>query len=138
MGTYTQLLKSESPPAKQKASKRQLSSESAPPANERKVKKGSHDTTIPPYHDTLTPRYHDTTVEKVRKRVKEFGKEAATHRFTDKEKGVVAEIIFTYKSQGIRTSENEITRIAINYAIEDYKENGENSILDKVLKALNE
>ena len=85
----------------------------------------------------MTPRYHDTIVEIVRKAVKEFGKEAATHRFTPEEKRGVADIIYTYQASGIRTSENEITRIAVNYMIQDYKENGENSILDKILKALN-
>jgi hypothetical protein len=43
----------------------------------------------------------------------------------------------TYKRQGIRTSENEITRIAINYIIAEYKQNGEESILAKILKRLN-
>ena len=94
------------------------------------------DTTTPRYHDTTVSRYHDT-VELVRKAVKDFGKEAATHRFTLEEKKMLSDIIYAYKGQEIRTSENEITRIAINYINEDYKKNGENSILDKVLKALN-
>jgi hypothetical protein len=96
------------------------------------------DTVIPRHHDTMTPRYHDTMIELVRKAVKEFGKEAATHRFTLAEKRAVADIIYTYKSRGVRTSENEISRIAVNYLIEDFKENGEASILDKVLRALND
>jgi hypothetical protein len=97
----------------------------------------NRDTMIPSNHDTMTPRYQEIIVETVRKAVKEFGKEAATHRFTPDEKRKVADIIYTYKTTGIRTSENEITRIAVNYLIEDYEENGENSILDKILKALN-
>ena len=43
-----------------------------------------------------------------------------------------------YKGQGIRTSENEITRIAINYLVENYKQDGENSILARVIERLNE
>ena len=74
----------------------------------------------------------------VRKAVKEFGKEAATHRFTVAEKREVADIIYTYKNQGIKTSENEITRIAVNFIMEDYRENGKNSVLHKILEALNE
>lgn len=105
----------------------------------------NHDTVIPRYHDTMQPSNHDTTIprpetdifEAVRKAVKQIGKEAATHRFTLDEKNLLADIEYTYKRQGIRTSENEITRIAINYFIEDYRKNGEQSILAQVLKRLN-
>lgn len=104
------------------------------------------DTMTPRYHDTTVSRYHDTTVSQiygvgidlVRKAVKEFGKEAATHRFTDTEKKEIADLIYTYKNRGLRTSENEITRIAVNFVVQDYRENGENSVLHKILKALNE
>jgi hypothetical protein len=97
-----------------------------------------NNTTTPRYQDTTIPRYQDTTIELVRKAVKEFGKEAATHRFTMEEKRAIADIIYTYKNNGVKTSENEIARISVNYIIEDYRENGENSILHKILKALNE
>jgi hypothetical protein len=96
-----------------------------------------HDTTTPRNHDTTVSRYHDTIIELVRKAVKELGKEAATHRFTQEEKRALADIIYAYKNQGIKTSENEIARVAINFIIGDYKENGENSVLDRVLRALN-
>lgn len=101
-------------------------------------KSSKTDTTTPRYHDTTVSRYQETIYELVRKAVKEFGKEAATHRFTMEEKRAVADIIYTYKNNGIKTSENEIARISVNYIIEDYRENGENSILHKILKALNE
>jgi hypothetical protein len=111
----------------------------------------------PRKNDAMTPRYHDTTVstmqprnhatmvspvngdifDVVRKAVKQIGKEAATHRFTLDEKNLLADIEYTYKRQGIRTSENEITRIAINYFIEDYRKNGESSLLATILKRLN-
>ena len=95
------------------------------------------DTTTPRNHDTTVSRYHDTTIEAIRRVVKEFGKEAATHRFTAQEKQAIAEIVFAYKGKGVRTSENEIARIAINWLINDYHQNRENSILDLVLQALN-
>ncbi len=106
----------------------------------------NRDTVIPRHHDTMTPRDHDTTIpmvhgvaiELVRKAVKEFGKEAATHRFTPNEKKEIADLIYTYKSRGVKTSENEIARIAINFIVEDYRENGENSVLHRILEALNE
>ena len=89
----------------------------------------------------MTPRYRDTTdtepVEAIRKGVRELGEKAATHRFTHEEKEALADIEYTYRKQyGWQTSENEITRIAIRWLIEDYRGNGENSVLHKVLKAL--
>jgi RNA processing factor Prp31 len=104
----------------------------------KKVSSGNRDAMTPRNHETMVSRYHDTMIEIVRKAVKEFGKEAATHRFTLEEKKVIADIIYAYKGQGVRTSENEITRIAVNFIVSDYRENGENSFLDKVLRALNE
>ncbi|MBK8902026.1 MAG: hypothetical protein IPM53_12635 [Anaerolineaceae bacterium] len=113
-----------------------------PRIKEKKVKQEivvsrHHDTTQPSNHDTTVSRYHDTIVELLRKTVKIVGKEAATHRFTVEEKKAIKKIVFTYEDQGVLTSENEITRIAVNYLIEDYEQNGESSLLDKVLKALN-
>ena len=107
--------------------------------------KSNSDTMIPRHHDTTVSRNHDTTTpqhdidifEVVRKAVKQIGKEAATHRFTLEEKNLLADIEYTYKRRGIKTSENEITRIAINYLIEEYRQNGEESILAKILKRLN-
>jgi len=104
-----------------------------------------HDTMIPSNHDTMTPTNHDTVMpeqensleEAIRKAVKQVGKEAATYRFTEAEKEALADIEYSYKRQGIRTSGNEITRIGVNFLVEDYHRNGENSILAKILKLLN-
>lgn len=85
----------------------------------------------------MTPRYRDTSVEVIRAAVKVFGKEAATHRFTAEEKKALRDIVYVYEGQAIRTNENEISRIGVNFLIEDYRQNGENSVLHKVLKALN-
>lgn len=97
-----------------------------------------HDTTVSRYQDTTTPELHSVLIEQIRKAVKEFGKEAATHRFTVAEKKEIADLIYTYKNRGIKTSENEIARISVNFIVEDFKVNGENSVLHKILKALNE
>jgi hypothetical protein len=120
-------VKSSSPKAKK--AKIQPSSDTTTPRH--------HDTTIPSNHDTMTPPEGLDIFETVRKAVKQIGKEAATHRFTLDEKSLLADIEYTYKRQGIRTSENEITRIAINYFIEDYRKNGEQSLLVTILKRLN-
>ena len=87
-------------------------------------------------NDTMTPRYHDTTVETLRRAVKACGKEAATHRFTAAEKDAIAEIVYACKREGLRTTENEITRIAVNFIIAEYQAKGESSLLVKVLRAL--
>ena len=76
-------------------------------------------------------------LEKSRKAVRQVGKEAATHRFTLEEKNMLADIEYSYQRQGIKTSGNEIMRIATNFIIKDYRKNGENSILAKVLTRLN-
>jgi hypothetical protein len=137
-----------------KALLRSTKQPSPPPPPQKDVEQGTAkapkpDTTIPRHHDTavsaMPPRNQDTTVahaeddilDVVRRAVRQIGKEAATHRFTTDEKNSLADIEYTYRRQGIRTSENEITRIAINYFIEDYRTNGDSSLLANILKRLN-
>lgn len=84
-------------------------------------------------HDTTTP----AIVETIRKGVRQQGKEAATHRFTAEEKQAIADIVYTYGKEGYRTSENEIARIGLHWLIQDYQEKGRQSVLAKVLEALN-
>jgi hypothetical protein len=101
-------------------------------------------TTIPRNHDTTVSRQQDTTsvtrddsIEVVRKAVKSLGKEAATHRFTADEKDAIADIVYALKKKGITTSENEITRIAINYLIWEHRQSKQTSILSRVVERLN-
>lgn len=89
------------------------------------------------YHGVMTPHYEDVTIEHIRKAVKEFGKEAATHRFTSAEKRALANIIHNLNMQGIRTTENTIARIAINFIIDEFNQRGKDSLLGLVLQALN-
>ena len=89
-------------------------------------------------HDSMTSRYHDTIYETIRKAVKTFGKEVSTHRLTPEEKKAMADIVYAYRGRGIRTSENELSRIAINFLINDYRDNGENSLIEKILRLLHE
>ena len=72
----------------------------------------------------------------VRKAVRQTGKEVSFVRLTPEEKQQLSDIVYTYKRQGVKTSENEINRIAVNYLLEDYRANGENSVLQKVIEAL--
>ncbi len=94
--------------------------------------------TTPQKREVPVFTHQDDLVQHIRKAVKVFGKEAATHRFTLSEKKAIAEIVFDYRSQGIRTSENEIARIAMNYLFLEYRLNGKNSILHQTLVSLNQ
>lgn len=89
--------------------------------------------------DTMTPGNRDTMlplIDEIRHAVKELGKEAATYRFTKTEKDALRDLVYIYGRQGLKTSENEIARIAINWLFEDNKTSGEQSIIYLVLQAL--
>lgn len=78
----------------------------------------------------------DEVTEAIRRIVKRTGREVSFVRLSAEEKGRLADIVYTYKRQGVRTSENEINRIAINLLLEDYDANGGASVLARVLAAL--
>src|SRR5437762_4328580 len=80
--------------------------------------------------------YPDSIIETIRKAVKQTGREVTFVRLTPEEKSQLADIVYTYKRQGVKTSENEISRIAMSSLLEDYKANGQESILAKVIAAL--
>src|SRR5262249_49795863 len=80
---------------------------------------------------------HNQVVETIRKNVKRLGKEATFCRFTQEEKHALRDIIYTYKRAGIRTSENEVIRIAVNWLLENYQRDGQNSVLAQVIDKLN-
>ena len=76
-------------------------------------------------------------IEIIRKIVKTPAKEEVLYvRVSKDEKNQLGDIEYTYGRQGIDTSANELGRIAVNFLTADYKANGENSILAKVLAAL--
>lgn len=81
-------------------------------------------------------REQDRLLEEIRRTVKGQGKEVSYVRLTLEEKNQLADIIYSYKRQGVRTTETEISRIAINYLIEDYQANGQASILARLLVLL--
>jgi hypothetical protein len=126
-------------PLPDQAVSKQKSQGKVPVKKTQTAERQSHrDTTAPRHHDTTVARYHDVIIETVRKAVKAFGKEAATHRFTPEEKRALADLIHAYRGRGVKTSENQIARIAVNFVIDDYRQHGEHSLLDRVLKALHE
>ncbi len=97
----------------------------------------SHDVEISRSHEIMTSRYHDSLIEDIRKAVKVVGRAPGTIRLTEQEKSHLTDAIYTLGRQGIRTSENEVYRIAINFLLEDWREHGKKSMLVRVLAALN-
>ena len=87
-------------------------------------------------HATMQPDKHDDVIEHIRQAVKHTGKEAGTYRITRAEKKALLEICYSFRLAGIRTSENEITRIALNYLIHDHNNNPKDSILERVIEAI--
>jgi hypothetical protein len=77
-----------------------------------------------------------SAVEAIRQVIKAPGREVSYVRMTPEEKAQLSDIVYTYKRQGQKTSENELNRIAINYLLLDYHEHGEQSVLARVLAAL--
>jgi len=76
-------------------------------------------------------------LEAVRKTVKNPGKEEVLYvRLSKEEKDKLADISYTYKRQGIKTSDNELVRIALNSLLEDYEINGAKSVLALILDSL--
>jgi len=91
--------------------------------------------------DASTLAYiQDDIVETVRKTVKQVGKDTLYVRLTADEKHQVASVVYAlnemYRGESRKTSENEIGRIGVNFLLEDYKANGKQSILARVLAAL--
>ena len=83
----------------------------------------------------------DDIVETIRKTVKQVGKDTLFVRLTADEKHQVTSVVYAlnemYRGESRKTSENELGRIGVNFLLEEYKANGEQSILAKVLAALN-
>jgi hypothetical protein len=102
------------------------------------MKESMHTSSNASMHASNQPLTQETIIETIRKAVKDIGKDSATYRFTPEEKKALLELGFSYKMQGYKTSENELTRIAINFLLEDQRQNGRNSVLQRVLDALNQ
>ena len=101
-----------------------------------------HDTTPPRNLGTTVARNRDPVtldaVQRIRKATRQIGKEAATYRFTREEKQALADIIYSYSRLGLKTSENEVVRIAVNWLLGNHGALGEKSLLHRVLKLLKE
>jgi hypothetical protein len=104
-----------------------------------------HDTTPSRHHDTVKPirqdillSYDQNLIDTLRSAVKQVGRIPATTRFTEEEKRLLDSIEYEYKmNRNIRTSANEMIRIAINFLLGDHHKNKNHSLLAKVLESLN-
>lgn len=85
---------------------------------------------------SMHARTMENVIDEIRKTVKAIGKSELYVRLTPEEKNHIVDIVYTYKRQGVKTSENEVSRIALNYLIGDYQANGQASILAQVIEAL--
>jgi hypothetical protein len=86
--------------------------------------------------EDMLSSYQASMIADIRSLVRRVGKETAFVRLTQEEKQELFDVVYTHKRQGIRTSENEVCRVALNFLLRDYKESGDESMLAKVLKAL--
>lgn len=121
-------------PYKEEQKKTTRESTDTPPAKE--LPPAVNITSPPRKQTSVSTNDHDDLVEEIRRSVKEQGKEVSYVRLSQAEKNRLADIIYSYRRQGIRTTETEIGRIAINHLIEDHKANGKASILARLLASL--
>ncbi|MHB1357698.1 MAG: hypothetical protein ACYCZF_17140 [Anaerolineae bacterium] len=126
------------------------------PCNHDTMTPSNHDTTIPIHQQPNNPSTHNTKVpanqpaivadnhttktrdmvHSIRGAVHRVGKETATYRLTRDEKVGLVEIVYQQSKVGIRTSENEIVRIGLNWLLQNHHRQGEGSMLSLVLEAL--
>lgn len=86
--------------------------------------------------DSMLTSYQNPIIEKIRKSVKDLGKEVTFVRLTENEKDRLIDLVHLLKKKRKDTSENEVARIALNYLLDEYDANKNESILSKVIDAL--
>jgi len=87
-------------------------------------------------HDIMTPSYHDSMIAKIARTVREVGREVKTYRITPQENNALVEIIYFFRRNKYRLSENEIARIAINLLIEDFERDKKSCMLSRIAEAM--
>lgn len=117
-----------------------LTEQARPSAVQEDADQTTHDSTIISSPDSMQASmiavYPDSTIQRIRKAVKSPGKEVSFLRMTQEEKNQLTDIVYAYKRRGVKTSENEINRIAVNFLLLDYQDYGKDSLLAKVIAAL--
>lgn len=90
-------------------------------------------------NDVMTSRHHDISneelVSSIRRSVNQAGKEVFTGRFDEEEKEGLADVLYSLRKRGLKSSENEIVRVAIRCLFDDYNNKDDDSLLVKVLES---
>ena len=84
----------------------------------------------------MLARKDEQLIASIRRTIRVTGKEVVYVRLTAPEKAELADIVYAYKRLERKTTDTEVGRIAVDYIIHDYKINGEDSILARVLASL--
>ncbi len=129
------------------------SASAVPPVEQQSTPSGKHERAHARMHANIPPNQHKNSlhpppgepapdwVETIRKSVKRVGREEFYIRMTAEEKSQVAKVVFTFNEldtgEGKKVSANDIGRIALHFLLADYQENGQQSMLVRVLEALN-
>ena len=72
-------------------------------------------------------------IDGLQQQLKTIGKEIYYIRITPEEKAEIEDALHALKRRGLRTSANELGRIALNQLLADYEAHGEESVLVRVL-----
>jgi len=105
-------------------------------ARQTRSPRSSTTSTLASKRASASAEHREEIVEAIRKVVKVPGKEVSFTRLTPEEKAQITDIVYSFKRQGQKTTENEINRIALNFLLSDYHANGEDSVLASVVSAL--
>lgn len=75
-------------------------------------------------------------VDALQQSLKTIGKEIYYVRITPEEKAKIEDVLHALKRRGMRTSANELGRVALNQLLADYEAQGEESLLVRVLSRM--
>lgn len=79
------------------------------------------------------PPSDQSVIEELQRALRAVGKEIFNVRIAPEEKRRVDAAVHAFKTSGVRTSANDLGRVALNYLLADHDSHGEQSILSRVL-----
>lgn len=99
---------------------------------------------VPSYQSTNIPTEQDSVIDVIHKAMRQSPSAAASYRLSPMEKKRLEVTIFELKMRSgrspeladLRSNENEVMRVAVNYILNDYGTNGDESVLVKALTSL--
>lgn len=77
----------------------------------------------------------DALIDLIRRSLIQGNKEVASYRLSASEKDGLADVLYSLKKRGLKSSEIEVARIAINWLLNDYNSKDDESILIRVLES---